>query len=309
MFASKSSQLLSWVDRAAVAQQRCLLVKHAADTRYTQAAELVTHSGIRQSSQSNVEVVVSATLGELDVSGYRLVAVDEGQFYPDLAAACSIWADAGLVVVVAALDGDFRRRLFPAVGKLLPLCDTIVKHCAICARCRSRNAPFSARIVEGDSQVQVGAAESYIAMCRQCFRHHRYPGSVEELEPEVQAYACRLGGLYRLYRRLLAATGLKGEEARRGVASLINRARPVTEAEIEARTTLSVFNGKEGWPVHLSIAFPRTLRLPPGLKVREKKGLWRLESLPTTEDQKPFRPLSDMEERIRELRTRLRWGI
>jgi thymidine kinase len=42
---------------------------------------------------------------------YDVVGIDEGQFFPDLEVFCETVANAGKVVVVAALDGTFQRKV------------------------------------------------------------------------------------------------------------------------------------------------------------------------------------------------------
>ena len=42
---------------------------------------------------------------------YDVVGIDEGQFFPDLHEFCETAANAGKVVVVAALDGTFQRKV------------------------------------------------------------------------------------------------------------------------------------------------------------------------------------------------------
>jgi hypothetical protein len=42
---------------------------------------------------------------------YDVVGIDEGQFFPDLLSFCETVANAGKVVVVAALDGTFQRKV------------------------------------------------------------------------------------------------------------------------------------------------------------------------------------------------------
>ncbi len=47
---------------------------------------------------------------------YDVVAIDEGQFFPDLVEFCEMAANSGKTVLVAALDSTFQRQVR---GKLL----------------------------------------------------------------------------------------------------------------------------------------------------------------------------------------------
>lgn len=45
---------------------------------------------------------------------FDVVSIDEGQFFPDVVEFAERCANAGKVVIIAALDGDFRRKPFGA---------------------------------------------------------------------------------------------------------------------------------------------------------------------------------------------------
>lgn len=62
--------------------------------------------------------IVDASL--CSVEQYDVIGIDEGQFYPDLVEMVEQWVEAGKVVLVAALDGDFRRKPFGRVLELVP---------------------------------------------------------------------------------------------------------------------------------------------------------------------------------------------
>ena len=47
---------------------------------------------------------------------YEVVAVDEGQFYPDIVEFCETLASQDKIVLVSALDGTFERKPF---GRIL----------------------------------------------------------------------------------------------------------------------------------------------------------------------------------------------
>ena len=63
------------------------------------------------------------------------------------------WANAGKLVIVAALDGTYQRKPFPAVVALLPLAEQICKLTAVCMVCH-RTASFTWRTAP-DTKVEV----------------------------------------------------------------------------------------------------------------------------------------------------------
>jgi len=82
-------------------------------------------------------------------------------------------ADEGHTVIVAGLDGDFKRKRFGQVVDLTPLADAVVKLTAECAICGSP-APFTARTVDEMDQTLVGGAESYVPVCRRHYMEHGF---------------------------------------------------------------------------------------------------------------------------------------
>ena len=70
-------------------------------------------------------------------------------------------------IVIAGLDGDYKRNNFGEIHKLIPLCDNITKKKSLCLKCNNGNkALFSHRICSNDSQILVGSENKYIPVCR-----------------------------------------------------------------------------------------------------------------------------------------------
>ena len=124
--------------------------------------------------------------------------------FAEIAPFCDALANAGKVVVVAALDGTFQRKPFGAILDLVPMVSTIclfflfvclvkmgdqaesvTKLSAICAVCYKVRFPFFSEIWEMTGVVQeaafsrrigsetevevIGGSEKYTAVCRRCF--------------------------------------------------------------------------------------------------------------------------------------------
>ena len=75
-----------------------------------------------------------------------MVAIDEGQFFADIVDVCEKLANAGIVVVVAALDGTFQRKPFGKILSLVPLAEQVTKLSAVCIEC-GMEAAFTRRTV------------------------------------------------------------------------------------------------------------------------------------------------------------------
>ena len=166
MGAGKTTELMRLVERATVAKRVCLVVKYSGDVRYTTKAIIQTHSGRRYVG----ETVACSALSELvdKVGGYDLIAIDEGQFFGDLNSFCREQADNGMDIVVAALDGNFKREGFPQVNALYAACDHFQKIPAICISCGA-DAVFTHRNIASQEEVVIGGMDLYEPVCRRCY--------------------------------------------------------------------------------------------------------------------------------------------
>ena len=69
------------------------------------------------------------------VGDYDVVAIDQGQFFGDIAGFCQRMANLGKIVIVAALDATFQRKAFGNIVDLLPIAETVHKLSAVCVLC------------------------------------------------------------------------------------------------------------------------------------------------------------------------------
>jgi thymidine kinase len=167
MFSGKTDALLR---RAAGG----VLVKPHVDDRHD-VPEVIAHTGAR--AQAHV-VAPSAEIAAL-AEAARLVGVDEGQFFDDgLVEVARSLADAGVQVIVAALDRDFRAEPFPVSAGLMEAADRVDLLRALCGRC-GEPATLTQRLRGGipvpldDPVVRTGGAELYEPRCEECWGEER----------------------------------------------------------------------------------------------------------------------------------------
>ena len=180
MFSGKSTYALLELARMADTGFDTLYINHADDIRVTEAQDNVvsTHNSQYQTLSKKINSLKVSKLFEVDVSDYQYIAVDEGQFFPDLYENVLIWVTGyGKNVIVASLDGDAYRRKFGQVLDLIPSADKVKKMTALCDICRENErkikpAPFTARLTKGNSAKVVGGRNLYRAMCRECHDRH-----------------------------------------------------------------------------------------------------------------------------------------
>ena len=77
-------------------------------------------------------------------------------------------------IYVCGLDGDFQRREFGSILKILPLCDDVIKLKAICKDCKNRDGIFTFRLSNEKEQTLVGTT-NYSALCRNCYNLRKNP--------------------------------------------------------------------------------------------------------------------------------------
>jgi thymidine kinase len=176
MFAQKTTELIRRIRRYQSIGYRVLVVNHSCDNRYSEGDCIASHDRMLE------QAVMTDRLQEIDRqvrSGqYQVVAIDEGQFFPDLFAKVTEWADTlDVHLVVAGLDGTSERNPFGDLLKLIPHAEEVERLHALCAFCRDGTvASFSKYIAPSKTQeVQVGGAELYRPVCR---AHYLNPPSL-----------------------------------------------------------------------------------------------------------------------------------
>lgn len=150
------------VRRFQIAQNKCLVIKYAKDTRYSNS--FCTHD------RNTMDALPACLLRDVaqEALGVAVIGIDEGQFFPDIVEFCEWMANAGKTVIVAALDGTFQRKAFGNILNLVPLAESVVKLTAVCMEC-FREAAYTKRLgMEKEVEV-IGGADKYHSVCRLCY--------------------------------------------------------------------------------------------------------------------------------------------
>lgn len=184
MYSGKTTELLRLLNIYSIGKVNVMYVNSTVDTRTIDGfagdgtlaggkSAFSTHNSqlrtrltpeIRQMKVSRLETVGDDALQDIAVIG-----IDEGQFFPDLESMVRKWVDAGKRVIIASLDGDFRRRKFGNVLDLVPFADTVRKFCSVCSRCSVAPGIFTHRMTKDTSVVAAGGKDKYESLCRACF--------------------------------------------------------------------------------------------------------------------------------------------
>jgi len=102
----------------------------------------------------------------------RVIAIDEAQFFMDLLDFVMVCERRHKHVIIAGLDGDYRRKPFGQVLLCVPLCDTVDKLTALelLADGTIRPAIFTYRRDDSnESVIDVGGENKYIAVSRESY--------------------------------------------------------------------------------------------------------------------------------------------
>jgi thymidine kinase len=167
MFSGKSTEILRRVKRFQIIDKMVCVISHKTDTRYSSEEVIVTHNGV------TYPCIMLEHLNDIYKNdkynlNYDVFVIEEGQFFDDLYDFVINLADnKNKTVIVASLNGDFERKPFGEIYKLISHAEKIVKLSALCTMCKDgTSANFSKRITTNTEQISVGAGDQYIAVCR-----------------------------------------------------------------------------------------------------------------------------------------------
>ncbi len=167
MFSGKTEELIRRVKRARLAKQRVLLFKPRIDNRYDDV-KVVSHEGIKAEAtavSSSAELLSFVNLA----APPDVVGIDEAQFFDAaIVDTAETLANAGVRVICAGLDQDYRGKPFGPMPALMSIAEYVTKLQAVCSRCGAA-ACRSQRLLGTEGQLFVGGASDYEPRCRRCF--------------------------------------------------------------------------------------------------------------------------------------------
>ena len=163
MFGSKTSHLLSTLEKYKYQHKKIVVFKPKIDDRYSES-EVVTHSGWKTPAvcvASGADVL--AHLVDL-IDEPHVIAVDEAFMIPGISEALVWLYKNGFTVVVSSLEMSAAGKPFPEIEKMLVWATNVVKCTAVCTVC-GRDAHFTHKKQTGGEEIEVGGAELYEPRC------------------------------------------------------------------------------------------------------------------------------------------------
>jgi thymidine kinase len=167
MFSGKTTELLRQLTRKKIAGQDNILIKYSGDNRFDDT-NIVTHDKIMfESTRVSKGHCLRETVGDLleqQVIGTN-VFIDEIQFFNDGAEICDSLANNGYNVFACGLQGDYNRKIFPTIAKLIPLCDKIT-HLTSIDKKSGKECTNTKRICDSNELELIGGNDLYQAVDR-----------------------------------------------------------------------------------------------------------------------------------------------
>ena len=183
MFSGKSTELLRRLSRYKCAGKKIISFKYQKDTRYEKTRSDDTKRAIKTHDGQSMDAYPCDNLFECIelIKSFDVIGVDEGQFLPDIVDASEVFANMGKIVIIAAIDGNFKREPFGNILNLIPKAEKVKKLKAICIKC-NWTAAFTERITKETKEVLIGGEESYAATCRNCHKINVISKSSQDLD-------------------------------------------------------------------------------------------------------------------------------
>lgn len=163
MFGSKTSRLLTMLEKYKYQHRHAAIFKPRLDDRYS-SNEVVTHSGWKVPA---VCVKTGADILEYLTNmkdNPQIIAVDEAFMIPG-AAETLVWLfKNGFTIVVSSLEMSSAGKPFHEIEKMLPWATLVEKCTAVCTIC-GRDAHYTHKKQIGGNEIEVGGAELYEPRC------------------------------------------------------------------------------------------------------------------------------------------------
>ena len=175
MFSGKTGKLVAMVDVFSRMGHKVLTVKPKLDNRYGGKNEIHSHDHRATEAILIDGLAPEVIIDQILKTGADKVIFDEVQFFDKakVLRVISTLKKKGLHVIAAGLLYDYKRQPFGATQDILGLADERLEMYAVCQKCGS--LAMHTERVRGSSgkQIEVGAADKYIAVCEKCHKIYK----------------------------------------------------------------------------------------------------------------------------------------
>lgn len=175
MFSGKTSKLVAMEEVFTRMGHNVLIVKPKLDDRYGGKEEIHSHDHKRANAIVVDGESPESIIGKIVDTGADKIIFDEVQFFEKekVMAVIQLLKKKGYHVIAAGLLYDYQRKPFGATPDLLGLADERLELFAVCQKCASL-AMHTERVKGAKGkQIDVGAADKYIAVCERCHKIYK----------------------------------------------------------------------------------------------------------------------------------------
>lgn len=165
MFSGKTSELLRRYSRTIIADIPSAIIKYKGDNRYSKDV-VKTHNGNECSATYCVDELMPLLY---ELTPYKIVFIDEIQFFPDKVQFCKLAIQSGIEIHAAGLAQDYMRKPFVDMDYLYALAYNVVYLQAICFYCKNDRACYTERFSHSTEQFEIGGSDKYHAVCSICW--------------------------------------------------------------------------------------------------------------------------------------------
>ena len=155
MFGSKTTRMLSVLERCSYQNKRVVAFKPKMDDRYEEG-EICTHAGLRfpANNVNNGGDILTQSIG------YDVIGVDEAFMIDDCAAALIDLFKQGKTIVASSIQISATGNVFHEVKEMLPWATKIEVCPAVCVK-TGDNAYYTVRKIDNLAEIEVGGADMY----------------------------------------------------------------------------------------------------------------------------------------------------
>ena len=105
MYSGKSTELLRIINNYRILEEPVLAISHVIDNRYGNC-EIISHDN------KSFPCIQTGQLYDMDIDKYKIIIIEEAQFFDDLTIFVKRALTANKIIYVAGLDGDFQQNKF-----------------------------------------------------------------------------------------------------------------------------------------------------------------------------------------------------
>lgn len=171
MYSGKTTYLIAEYQKYKMKGIPCICINHSLDPTHEKQNTLRSHDGIE------IPTITVTNFDEIDnetITNARVILINEAQFFKNLKEfAVNCAENMNKIVIVAGLDGDYKRDKFGEILDLIPYAEAghVVKLPALCEFCNECvDASFSLRVTEEQDQISVHS--KYVPVCRKHYKEN-----------------------------------------------------------------------------------------------------------------------------------------